>query len=89
MKAFELSFPEFAFIAATRGMAGAGIGLLVSNHLDVETRKAVGWTLFAIGALTTLPIALMLFARRSHAMPAVSHEPGPDAPARLPSPAGA
>jgi len=83
MKAFELSFPEFAFVAATRGMAGAGIGLLVSNHLRIETRKAVGWTLFAIGALTTIPIALMLLARRNDAMPAVSHEPAQDAPARL------
>ena len=83
MRAFELSFPEFAFVAATRGMAGAGIGLLLSDHLNVDTRKAVGWTLLAIGALTTVPIALTLIARHNHAMPAVSHEPAPDAPARL------
>lgn len=84
MKAFELSFPEFAFVAATRGMAGAGIGLLVSDHFNVDTRRAVGWTLLAIGALTTVPIALTLIARRNHAMPVVSHEPAQDAPARLP-----
>ena len=31
MRTFEISFPELAFVAATRGMAGAGIGLLWAN----------------------------------------------------------
>ena len=46
-------------------MAGAGIGLLAGAHLKEEQRKAVGWTLLAIGILTTIPIALTAF-RRSH-----------------------
>jgi hypothetical protein len=64
-------------------VAGAGIGLLLSDHFNADTRKTVGWTLLAIGALTTVPIALTLIARHNHAMPAESREPAADAPARL------
>jgi hypothetical protein len=63
VKTFEASVPEAAFVAATRGMAGAGIGLLVSEFLDRDTRRAVGWTLLALGLLTTVPIAVTLFSR--------------------------
>ena len=67
MNTIDLSLPEFAFVAATRGMAGAGVGLLVSDLFKAAAkRKAVGWTLFAIGALTTIPIAFTV-ARRHHA----------------------
>jgi hypothetical protein len=44
-------------IAATRGLLGAGLGLLLADKLDANTRKAVGWTLAAVGALSTLPLA--------------------------------
>ena len=65
MKTFELSLPELAFVAGTRGMTGAGIGLLLADCIKtVERRKAVGWTLLAIGALTTVPIALTVASRR-------------------------
>jgi hypothetical protein len=57
----RLSLPELAFIAATRGIAGAGLGLLLADHLSLERRKAVGWTLFTLGAVTTLPIAFLLY----------------------------
>lgn len=63
MRTFEVALPELIFIAATRGMAGLGIGLLVADHLKPETRKAVGWTLLGIGALTTVPIAVSVFGR--------------------------
>jgi hypothetical protein len=64
MKNLELALPELAFIAATRGLAGVGIGLLISEQLRPDTRRAVGWTLLGIGALTTVPIAASLFGRR-------------------------
>jgi len=63
MRKFEASVPEVAFVAVTRGMVGAGAGLLVSEFLPRDTRRAVGWTLLAIGALTTLPIAATLITR--------------------------
>ena len=63
MKNFSVTVPEVAFVAATRGMAGVGIGLLVAEHLKVDQRRAVGWTLLTLGLLTTLPIAATLFGR--------------------------
>ena len=63
MTRFDISFPERAFVAATRGVSGAGIGLLLAGLLRDERRKAVGWTLFAIGAMTTVPIAIGAFTR--------------------------
>ena len=63
MRTLDLSLPELAFIAATRGMAGVGIGLLLADHVQPEARKPLGWTLLAIGALTTVPIAVTVFGR--------------------------
>jgi glucan phosphorylase len=63
MKTFDLSIPEVMFIAATRGLGGAGIGLLVGDHLNSQQRRAVGWTLLGIGLLTTVPIAASLISR--------------------------
>lgn len=41
-------------------MLGAGIALLLSEKLSDEQKRAIGWTLFAIGALTRIPLALQL-----------------------------
>jgi hypothetical protein len=68
MRSFDVSIPELAFVAATRGMIGAGIGLLLSEHLRYDQRKAVGWTLLTIGALTTVPIAATVIARRRQSL---------------------
>ena len=67
MKRYNIALPEMAIVAATRGMAGAGVGLLVSEYLRPETRRTVGWTLLAIGALSTIPIAMTLFGNRDAA----------------------
>jgi hypothetical protein len=65
MRTFDVSLPEVAFIAGTRGLLGAGIGLLAAEYFNsADTRRAVGWTLLAIGALTTVPIALTVISRR-------------------------
>ena len=58
-----VTFPELALLAATRGMIGAGVGLLFANRLSRKSRRAVGLPLFIIGALSTIPIALHLFNR--------------------------
>lgn len=65
----DLPLHELAFVAATRGMAGAGIGLLLADFIEPETRRNVGWTLLAIGALTTVPIAVSLLVRGRPALP--------------------
>ena len=64
MKTYNVTVPEIAIVAATRGMAGAGAGLLLADYIRPETRRALGWTLLAIGALTTIPIAMALFGTR-------------------------
>jgi hypothetical protein len=60
----ELRLPELGLIAGTRGMLGAGIGLLLADKLDDRQRKGVGWTLVAVGALTTIPLAMIVFGHR-------------------------
>jgi hypothetical protein len=69
MKVYSVTVPEVAIVAATRGVAGAGIGLLVADFLRRDTRRTLGWTLLAIGALTTIPIAMALFGKREASVP--------------------
>ena len=60
----EIHLPELALLAGTRGALGAGVGLLLSDRLSAEQRKNIGWTLVAVGVLTTIPLAAMLLGRR-------------------------
>jgi len=60
-----LTRPEFAFIVATRGMLGVGIGLLASHQMSEAQRRSVGLALMAIGLVTTIPAAWAVFGRRS------------------------
>lgn len=53
---------EIALVAVTRAALGAGIGLLVADKLSPERRKGAGWALFAVGAITTVPLLLDIFA---------------------------
>jgi hypothetical protein len=61
MPSVMLTRPEFAFIVATRGILGAGIGLLASSKMPNVPRRAVGWALLAIGIATTIPAAMAVF----------------------------
>jgi hypothetical protein len=54
----RITLPELGLVAGTRAAAGVGIGLLLADRLSPEQRKAVGWTLLAVGALTTIPLAM-------------------------------
>jgi hypothetical protein len=60
MERTSLSIPEIAIIAGTRAALGAGLGLLLGDCLSKEQRRAVGWTLFGVGVITTIPIAAQL-----------------------------
>jgi hypothetical protein len=62
MKPHEVTVPQIGLIAGTRAMLGAGIALLLSEKLTTEQRQAIGWTLVAVGALTTIPLVLQLFS---------------------------
>lgn len=64
MKKAELTLPEIALIAGTRGMLGAGVGLLLADRLNDDQRKAIGWTLLLIGAISTIPLAIEVLGKR-------------------------
>ena len=64
MKKADLTLPEIALIAGTRGMLGAGIALLLGDRLNQNQRKAVGWTLFLVGAISTVPLMMEVFGKR-------------------------
>ena len=61
MKQHKLTTSEIALIAGTRGMLGAGIGFLLSGKLNKDQRRAAGWTLVLVGALTTVPLVMNVF----------------------------
>jgi hypothetical protein len=61
----SVSFPELVLVAATRGMIGAGVGLLLANKLSRKQRKELGLPLLIAGALSTIPIGLHLFRGKS------------------------
>jgi uncharacterized membrane protein YfcA len=63
VKEHELTVPDIALIASTRGMLGAGIGFLLSGKLSRDQRRAVGWTLVLVGAVTTIPLVMKLFSK--------------------------
>jgi len=63
MKERKLTLPEIGLIASTRGMLGAGIGLLLADKLNKDQRRAVGWTLLLVGVVTTIPLAIRVFSR--------------------------
>jgi len=63
MRKTELTLPEVILIGGTRGMLGAGLALLLADRLGSEQRKAVGWTLFLIGAVSTIPLALNVLGK--------------------------
>jgi hypothetical protein len=64
MKRAEIALPELALIAGTRGMLGAGVGLLLADHISKKPRKAVGWTLLLFGAFSTIPLAWLVLGRQ-------------------------
>jgi hypothetical protein len=64
MREIRTRLPMLIAIAATRGLLGVGIGLLLSNQIKRKHRREIGATLAAIGALSTIPLAIGLFRKR-------------------------
>jgi hypothetical protein len=54
MRKVKFSLPEIGIMAGTRGMLGAGAGLLLADKVR-KHRRGLGWTLLSIGILTTIP----------------------------------
>jgi hypothetical protein len=63
-------------IAATRGLLGVGIGLLISERIGSKHRREVGAALAAIGALSTVPLAIGMFRKlRARETPNIANVP--------------
>jgi hypothetical protein len=67
-KQVSLKIPELLFVAGTRGVLGAGVGLLLAGKLNRRQRNKAGWLLLTIGALTTVPIIVNIIKRAKHSM---------------------
>jgi hypothetical protein len=64
MKQVSLTIPEIGLIAGTRAAGAAGIALLLGDKLNPEQRRAVGWTLLAVGLVTTVPLVAEVFGKQ-------------------------
>ena len=64
---FERKFTlaEIMLLAGTRVALGVGLGLLLSTRLDDDQRKAAGWALVFVGAITTIPLAMDVLGKRN------------------------
>jgi hypothetical protein len=65
MKEHPLTIPEILLIGGTRVALGAGLALLLSDKMGRDQRRAVGLTLFLVGAVTTIPLALNVLGKTS------------------------
>lgn len=63
MKERLLTMPELILIAGTRVALGVGIGLLLADKLTDNERRAAGWALVGVGALTTVPLAMNVLGK--------------------------
>ncbi|MGZ3649959.1 MAG: hypothetical protein ACXVB9_20045 [Bdellovibrionota bacterium] len=59
-----ISIPELILVAGTRALAGFGLGLLLAERMNLSQRRAIGWTLLGMGALSTIPLAFEVFGGR-------------------------
>lgn len=64
MKTKGFTVPEVMLIGGTRAALGAGIAFLLSGRLNNDQRKTAGWVLFAVGALTSVPLAMSVLGKR-------------------------
>ena len=63
MRETSLTLPELALIAGTRAALGAGFGLLLADRLSPGQRRAVGWALVLVGAVSTVPLAVEVLGK--------------------------
>lgn len=66
-EAKQVTIPELALIAATRGVIGFGAGLLLADKLEQQRRRTLGWSLFLTGLASTVPIAVHVFGKKKNA----------------------
>ncbi|MGN5479061.1 hypothetical protein ACTMU2_25320 [Cupriavidus basilensis] len=63
MKEVSLTIPEIGLIAGTRAAGAAGLALLLSNRMNPEQRRTIGWTLLAVELSPTAPLVAQVFGK--------------------------
>jgi hypothetical protein len=63
-RSVRMRMHELGMIAGTRVAGGAGLALLLADRLERRQRRTLGWVLFTLGALSTIPIGAMVLGRR-------------------------
>jgi hypothetical protein len=69
MQKRSIPLPLAILMAATRGVLGLGLGLLLSDKLRRRNRRKIGAALAGAGALSTIPLAIRVFADRNRVRP--------------------
>ena len=59
----RVTIAELLLIAGTRVALGIGVGLLLSERLSKEQRKAAGLSLALVGGLSTIPLAFSVLGK--------------------------
>jgi hypothetical protein len=67
MRDRTLTTPELMFVVGTRAALAAGLALVIAGKLSDKQRRAIGATLIAIGAITTVPAAMAVLGHRDRA----------------------
>lgn len=66
MKTRVMTVPDIMLIAGTRMALGAGIAFLLGNRLSEGSRRGAGWSLLAVGALTSIPLVMSMLGSARH-----------------------
>ena len=74
MRERRVTLPELALVAGTRVVLGAGLGLLLAGRLNDDQRRAAGWALFAVGAVSTIPLVVEVLGTREALPPGKPRE---------------
>jgi hypothetical protein len=72
MQERTLTLPLLFLVAGTRVALGVGLGLLLAGRMSRDARQGAGWGLLAVGALSTVPLALEILGKPQITGPASS-----------------
>ena len=60
MKTVTLKLPVLGFVVGTRAALAFGAGLLLAGRIPERRRRAIGMTMVAIGAASTIPAVMSI-----------------------------
>ncbi|MBX3155060.1 MAG: hypothetical protein KF773_03595 [Deltaproteobacteria bacterium] len=67
MREHRITTLELVALGATRGLIGLGAGLLIADRISRRRRRPTAGALLAGGALSTIPIMLLVLRRTRRA----------------------